>query len=190
MTTKKPDHISHSPSVRGRVWLTFHLWTVAAVALLFAGNVATALRPFENPNNRATRSSQAPLIVISSSSPSGSSIQRQPASETESFDYLVDIQLGCDASKELVIPTNIRQIRLRLADCRADSKTSETYYIRNETNGFEATVFKIPDTRRPASPDLVSTDYISLESGENNLRISRSQGEMPSREQTIQVRRR
>jgi hypothetical protein len=178
--------------VRGRIWLTFHSWTIGAILLLFAGNVATALRPFENPSSISDRASRPPLITISSSS-SGSREERrlpassQPASETS--DYLIEVQLDCSASKSLTVGSDVRQVRLKIADCRADTKELETFYIRNETNGFEATIFKIPDARKPASMDLISTDYISLETGENKIRISRSQGESPSREQILDVRR-
>lgn len=178
--------------VRGRIWRSFHAWTFGAILLLFVGNVATALRPFENVNSPSGRSSRAPLITIASSSNSTSGEQRLPASNqlhSESMDYLVDIQLDCDANKLLTVANDVRQVRLRIADCRADTKELETFYIRNETNGFEATIFKIPDARKPASMDLISTDYISLETGENKIRISRSQGQSPSREQILDVRR-
>lgn len=177
--------------VRGRIWRSFHTWTFGAILLLFAGNVATALRPFEDANSVQSRTSRAPLITISSASSSDNE-QRLPASSqlrAESADFLVDVQLDCAASKSLTVASDVRQVRLRIADCRADNKEFETFYIRNETNGFEATIFKIPDARKPASMDLISTDYISLETGENKIRISRSQGELPSREQILDVRR-
>lgn len=178
--------------VRGRIWRSFHAWTFVTILLLFVGNVATALRPFENANSPSNRSSRAPLITISSSSSSSTGEQRLPASnqlQSESMDYLVDVQLDCDANKSLTVANDVRQVRLRIADCRADTKELETFYIRNETNGFEATIFKIPDARKPAAMDLISTDYISLETGENKIRISRSQGQSPSREQILDVRR-
>jgi hypothetical protein len=179
--------------VRGRIWLSFHAWTVAAMLLLFVGNVATALRPFKNSSDHSESASRAPLITISSSSNGTTEDQRQPASshiQSESLDYLVDVQLDCAANKTLTVAKDVRQVRLRIADCRADSRALETFYIRNETNGFEATIFKIPDARKPAAMDQISTDYISLETGENKIRISRSQGDSPSREQTLEVRRR
>jgi hypothetical protein len=162
------------------------------MVLLGVGNVATALRPFKNLNTHSESASRAPLITISSSSNGISADQRQPASShihSESLDYLVDVQLDCAANKTLTVAKDVRQLRLRIADCREDQGRLETFYIRNETNGFEATIFKIPDARNPASMDLISTDYISLESGENKIRISRSQGDAPSREQTLEVRR-
>lgn len=178
--------------VRGRIWLSFHAWTVAAMLLLFVGNVATALRPFSNSSGHSESASRAPLITISSSSTGTIQDQRQPASShihSESLDYHVDVQLDCAAMKTLTVAKDVRQLRLRIADCRAGNLASETFYIRNETNGFEATIFKIPDSRKPASMDQISTDYISLENGENKIRISRSQGDSPSREQTLDVRR-
>ncbi|MBN8538795.1 MAG: hypothetical protein J0L82_00295 [Deltaproteobacteria bacterium] len=177
--------------VRGRIWMSFHAWTLAVMLLIGIGNVATALRPFKS-SNPVESASRAPLITISSSSAGSTEEQRQPASSlihSESLDYLVDVQLDCTASKTLIVAKDVRQLRLRIADCRSDNHALETFYIRNETNGFEATIFKIPDARKPASMDLISTDYISLETGENKIRISRSQGDSPSREQTLDVHR-
>lgn len=189
-------------SVRNRVWFSFHAWTVGAIALIFVGNVATALRPFDSIDQLTDSGGRSPLITISSASGSSSSDLRLPASdetEAQSANYLVEILLDCGTEKEVTVGTDVRQLRLKLADCRSDLSSIETFYVRNETNGFEATVFKVPETRKPAANATatagadssgISTDYISLESGENKVRISRSQGDLPSREQTLRVRRR
>lgn len=178
--------------VRGRIWRSFHSWTFVAITILLAGNVATALRPFESPRGTYNRVSRPPLITISSAANTSKEDLRMPAGnkiQSENSDYLVDVQLDCANSKSLLVAPNVRQLRLRIADCRADKLEHESFYIRNETNGFEATIFKMPDARKPSSADLISTDYISLETGENQIRISRSQGQSPSREQILDVRR-
>lgn len=163
------------------------------MVLIFVGNVATALRPFESLNG-TDESSRSPLITISGATGiKNGSERREPASDqsySESLDYLVEVQLDCLATNELTIAGGVRQLRLRIADCRSDKSETETFYVRNETNGFEATIFKTPDARKPAAISMISTDYISLENGENKIRVSRSQGNAPSREQILEVRRR
>ena len=114
-------------------------------------------------------------------------------------DHMAEIRVDCQQRIEIPLGSKVQSLRLQLSDClhasqAAGLKTSKektpasiavpSYYVRNETNGFEGTVFRIPATQ-----DRISTDFITLESGKNVIRISRSLENQPSVEQWLTITR-
>ncbi len=99
--------------------------------------------------------------------PKGGFVERQVASvlpsvlfddEQEGAQASMTLDLDCsDNSVRPPIAVQTRQLRLRTENCEVDG-------IRNEKNGFAATVFELGDKR-------YTSDYISLADGENEIKI-------------------
>lgn len=201
--TNRPTRTATNPSIRSRVWRGFHAWTLATIGILTAANVYSALRPFEsfyqNPD-----SNQA-LIRIAGKS---SSQTREPAASTGAMvsargdDHMAEVRIDCQQRLEINLSAKVQSLRLQLNDCtlarNADKApaaiTAPAYYVRNETNGFEGTVFRIPASsdrlkKDRLAKDQISTDFISLENGKNIIRISRSLDDQPSVEQWLTINR-
>lgn len=75
----------------------------------------------------------------------------------------VDLDLACDTSK-LVYDNSVAQIRLTGAPCSDAKAVFVSSEIRNEANGFSATVFH-------PTGSTFTTDYISLSPGLNHIRV-------------------
>lgn len=107
----------------------------------------------------------------------GKDAGRHPASATLTIQELyeggalsaaADLVLPCpkEGSNETAKSTfveDVRQVRLSGMNCLKRDEIASTE-VRNETNGFSATVFQ------PA-PNSFTTDYITLAKGSNRIRI-------------------
>lgn len=93
---------------------------------------------------------------IPASFPTGHSTRAQ---NREALDYRID----CQIENEVHVKKEVKQIRLQGTVCKPNDEILSSE-IRNETNGFSATVFK-------TSPHAYSTDYISLQNGKNRIRV-------------------
>jgi cytoskeletal protein RodZ len=99
---------------------------------------------------------------------------RQPASiseveesiKTNEKNQAIDVPVPCHGENTIDLPATVSQVRLIGTLClaikgSADIQTSE---IRNELNGFSATTF-YPKAR------AYTTDYITIASGDNHIKI-------------------
>lgn len=84
---------------------------------------------------------------------------RAPASEASTVKKQNVIEVFCGRSGQL-IETSQSQVRLKLKGCKTGKREIA---VSNLTNGFTASVFQ--------EKSAITTDYIDLVSGENNLRI-------------------
>ncbi len=205
--------------MRKKIWLQFHLWTVALLAVLTVGNIVSALRPFTSQSHRARVHEDTPGSFRLSDTTATST--RSPASSSESqadtAQALKFALLPCEPALRLVVSDRVKNLRLQFDSCAG---TDAVVSIRNATNGFEGTIFgeagtsammnqdsneiagnfieagrPAPKTqgRRVASiaqartthSTTVSTDYISLAPGANEIQIQRS-----SRSQILKIERR
>ncbi len=196
--------------MRKRLWLQFHLWTIGLVALLTVVNVATVLRPYSKSQAGV---SPAIFIGQNGLQISGRAPASSTDAETIAADSrlaLKTARVGCEPATRLRIVSAVRQLRLQFEACTANDTIVG---IQNKTNGFEATVFnasasaKEPEamagtfstpeaTAKAAKKDRtiaaetvvaqdgISTDYISLSPGENEITIRRS-----GREQILKIER-
>lgn len=199
----RPSQTTPRPSIRSRVWRSFHAWTLAAIGVLTAANVLSALRPFQSSHD--LQGAVQPLIRIAGQDKAQSASQtREPAASAGALiagsgdDHMVEVRIDCQQRLEIQLTSKVQSLRLQLSDCTQNSSPQAkgvkakapasvampSYYVRNETNGFEGTVFRIP-----AAQDRISTDFITLENGKNLIRISRSLENQPSVEQWLTVTR-
>lgn len=93
---------------------------------------------------------------------------RAPASLTPTLGdimpvHTVDFLLDCKNANHSQLKKDVAQMRLKGSICAARDEIVSSE-IRNETNGFSATVF-MNDSRS------FTTDYISLKRGENRIRV-------------------
>lgn len=194
----KNSHLSgvKRTSIRSRVWRLFHSWTLAAIFFLTAANVVSALRPFESAFDQAH--GVAPFIQLGGPNKKSGQPEREPAATGNSSaahsanDQMTELRLDCQQRVEVRLPEQIQSLRLQLSDCLTGTKAPgekapasvplPSYYVRNETNGFEGTIFRLPTSR-----DRISTDFITLEKGPNTIRISRSVEDQPSVEQWLTI---
>lgn len=102
---------------------------------------------------------------------------RVPASTVASGQSVVQ-EIHCRKPPHKLALTG-SHLRLRLVACPGMHKSEVS--IRNETNGFTASVFK--------SPKDVTTDYIDLVDGANNLKIEIREDKSALREIEIEVTR-
>lgn len=188
--------------MRKRLWLQFHFWTIGVVLLLLVANVASVFRPFATEKNAVSASAREPASVAQKTSVLG----------LDSRLALKTTEVGCEPKLRLRVVESVRQIRLQFSSCAQGDKIVG---IRNATNDFEATIFggasseveeetamagtfksagesALPKPRKPAAErnpqpesENISTDYISLSAGENEIKIRRS-----GREQILKVERR
>lgn len=197
-TNRPLQHTSQS-SIRSRLWRSFHVWTLATIGILTAANVYSALRPFESSYQRGD--SAQPLIRIAGQN---SDQLRQPAAAgvvplaTDGDDHMAEVRIDCQQRLDIELAANVKSLRLQLSDCTLPPSNDKApasietpaYYVRNETNGFEGTVFRIPAAAKDRlAKDRISTDFITLENGKNLIRISRSLENQPSVEQWLSINR-
>lgn len=144
-------------------WLHFHVWTLVLVAGLTIANVVYAVRPFETASPKQQRPG---LIRLATNDAGSKPADRKPATQSDAAQEalaqlnLTEANIGCQSTMSLRLPAAVQQVRLHVQACK-DLPTIIS--IRNETNGFEATLF----------PDR-STDYISLaKTGNSSIIINR-----------------
>lgn len=156
-TRRHPPGVIRS-SIRSRVWLRFHFWTLATIALLTAANIFSALRPFESSFDQSLGG--GPSIHLGSPNKKMGPPEREPAATTNSSsshfsnDQMTELRLECQQRVEIRLPEHVQSLRLQLSDClTVTNKNGEkapasfptpNYYVRNETNGFEGTIFRLP----------------------------------------------
>lgn len=89
--------------------------------------------------------------------------------------FISTVDLGCDAREEL--KTTSEHIRLKSFNCKNLDSKPEGTTVKNESNGFKATVF-YQDNKG------FTTDYLALVKGENRILIEskKSDGSIHSRE--------
>jgi hypothetical protein len=202
--------------LRKRLWLQFHLWTIAVIALLSVANIASALRPYAFTQNLDITKG----LLIGQSNVARS--MRSPASETDKNNSanrlaLKTARVGCETASRLRLLHAVRQLRLQFDACTGGISILG---IRNKTNGFEATLFGAANSNEPEimagtftapetatkpsaviagaknkrkiateniapQQEAISTDYISLAEGENEITIRRI-----GREQILKIERR
>jgi hypothetical protein len=94
----------------------------------------------------------------------------------------IDVQLNCTESRH-EFDRSIAQVRLSGAPCATGKIHIVSSEIRNDANGFSATVFHPTDTS-------YTTDYITLSPGENRIRVFHqfNQGGHEERDYIIQRR--
>ncbi len=189
--------------MRKRLWLQFHLWTIGLVVILSVANAAALLRPFAAHRKEDPQSLRRPASVQEGV---------RPVVGLDSRLALKTAQVSCEPKQRLKIVPAVRQIRLQFSIC--PGKGDAVLAIKNATNDFEATLFGVPsmvsksaDTpkgtftpvdallenkpRKPATESVsiasanVSTDYIALTPGDNEIKIRRS-----GREQILKIERR
>lgn len=85
-----------------------------------------------------------------------------PVEDTNSRFQAVELTLPCDGKTAL--DSNVAQVRLTGAPCENPKAEFASSSIKNEANGFSATVFH-PTAR------TFTTDYISLSPGLNAIKI-------------------
>lgn len=133
---------------------------------------------------------QPPAHLQASIPPHALSSLRQPASLTEvegsiqanAKNQAIDVSVPCEGESTIDLPSTVSQVRLMGSACHAKNAgefvSSE---IRNEANGFSATVF-YPKAK------TYSTDYMTLSSGTNRIKIVHqlSKGGREAREFVVQ----
>ncbi|CAN5536905.1 hypothetical protein BH10BDE1_BH10BDE1_18430 [soil metagenome] len=129
--------------MRNRLWISFHLGTVAVLALLTTLNVLGFLRPFASAKEAPAGALQSlGLASVRRSNGSFGSSHRSPASvdtvalEQASKNPLKTVQVGCEPNLRLRVFETVRQVRLQFDSCK-----EEVGGVLNSTNGFEATLF-------------------------------------------------
>ena len=139
------------------------LWTLVAVILTGAGVFASLIQPPQSIVAMRTKQQSETKIDVAG--------DRQPASVQPQFSALdiddkgtqaVDFNMPCEGSGRF--SRNVAQVRLTGTSCDKSKSPIETSEIRNVTNGFSATVFYPKAT-------AFTTDYITLASGKNLIRI-------------------
>lgn len=144
-------------------------WCAIASAL-FAYNLWSLTRGPTFDNSSDPQTTQQIRLAQSESgvSPSNSGFghgDRAPAAlggATLLNDVMTETELPCSISPEtaprLSLGPQVRQLRFLFGECAGDVKS-----IRNQSNGFEATIF-----------EGAGSDYISLTSEQNVLRVETS----------------
>jgi hypothetical protein len=158
-------------------------WTLAAVLIGGAGVFASVVSPPKSvallqAKNRVKTKIEVDESAVDTADTTGA---RSPASAAPQFSALaiddkgtqaIDFTLPCDGNGRF--SPNVVQVRLTGKLCekagfKGDLTANgeiETSEIRNITNGFSATVF-YPGSKANA----FTTDYITLASGDNHIRI-------------------
>lgn len=151
------------------------IWTIVLVLALGAIVGGLMLKPplAENELTHSPAFSRLQKLRLAKANGQSSSLPspgpRIPASSTppaffgEPAQQVLDFQIDCRDANHLRLKKETAQIRLRGIAC-ASSDEIVSSEIRNEANGFSATVF-MADAR------TFTTDYISLKRGENRIRV-------------------
>lgn len=161
------------------------VWTLIAVVLVGIGVFASVLQP-PSTISRARATKQETVVAVEHTD---SAEGRAPASAAPQFSALsiddkgsqaIDFSVPCETSNGR-FSNNVVQVRLTGSLCGKIKGAIESSEIRNVTNGFSATVF--PGEKA----DSFTTDYITLATGENHIRIQHflKSGEKVERDFTI-----
>lgn len=136
--------------MRRKIWLQFHMGTIALLAILTIANIVTALRPFSSSSTRSSRT----MIQLSSAPETATRADRTPASSASTHDTpstgalssksaLKIVQLSCDSNLRIRVFENVHSLRLQFDACPTSSEhpIRDVVSVMNSTNGFEGTIF-------------------------------------------------
>ena len=155
-------------------------WTAFAVFIAGGGVVASVFTPPSTIGHIKAHATQSNISLVEveadpSAIPASPNAERAPASAGPLFSALtiddkgtqaVDFSLPCQGNGRFA--KSVVQVRLTGTTCDSKGKPTQNEIasseIRNTTNGFSATVFY------PKSGSF-TTDYMTLASGENHIRI-------------------
>ena len=147
------------------------LYTVSAVLALGAGVVATALTPPASVvRQKALEAASRPLVQATDRSPASVGPQFSALAIDDKGTQALDFRLPCEGS-ESHFASNVAQVRISGDLCTSSKATSKTKKqelasseITNASNGFAATLFY-------PKQNAFTTDYLTLKSGKNEIRI-------------------
>ncbi len=200
--------------MRKRLWLQFHLWTFGLVALLTVINVATVLRPYSNAQSAVSPALFIGNnnLGISGRSPASNADSESIAADSRLA--LKTARIGCEPATRLRIVSAVRQLRLQFEPCLGkdtingvQNKTNgfEATVFNSAANAAApeamAGTFTTPEAAAKAAAkatkndrmiaaesvvtkERISTDYISLSPGENEITIRRN-----GRDQILKIER-
>lgn len=137
------------------------LWTLGLVVLVGGGVGYSVLQPPSSLARKAkkTQPTRVPASIPSLAAEVPNHILVDPGA------HVSDFNVECDEAAESTFAETIQQVRLRGKTCSPSKKAKLTStQIRNQTNGFIATVFTSDESK-------FTTDYINLKPGENHITI-------------------
>jgi hypothetical protein len=153
-------------------------WTTALVVLMSVVSFFVLVQPPAHLPSVAQAKSAARL--------------RQPASiadvqetvKTNEKNQAIDVPVPCEGDASIQLPATVSQVRLMGTLCLPGQAPIEilSSEIRNELNGFSATTF-YPKARS------FTTDYITIASGENHIKIVHQLGKKGREAREFVVRR-
>lgn len=149
------------------------IWTMGLVVVLGALIAVLMMQPptgalESRPQPVASIDLRRERVPASSSPSSSTPTHKTSAPKPRGLAQAVEVRLPClrgkpSAPQKTIFEANVKQVRLSGEACATGRAIASTE-IRNETNGFSATVFAPTDR-------TFTSDYISLTSGTNRLRI-------------------
>ena len=139
------------------------IWTLIAVLITGVGVFASVLQPPSTIDRKRVVAHETKVELSAERSPSSVTPTYSALAIDDKGSQAIDFTLPCEGGGRF--SKNVIQVRLSGRLCTKKKEMIETSEIRNVTNGFSATVF--PGTQR----DSFTTDYITLSSGENHIRI-------------------
>lgn len=133
---------------------------VMVVSIL--GLFSTAMLLNDPPS--ASEMDLTPLIFEINSAKLSQVAQRNVASQnpTAEQDYASILEVKCDSDQQS-LETSVLRMRIKGANCLGDA--TKNTWIKNNSNGFVATVFHKPDFS-------FTTDYINLTEGKNEITVA------------------
>ncbi len=200
--------------MRKRLWLQFHLWTIGLVALLTVINVATVLRPYSKAQTAVSPALFIGNNTLRISGRSPASNSDAEAIAADSRLALKTARIGCEPATRLRIVSAVRQLRLQFEPCSVKDTVSgvqnktngfDATVFNSAVSAAEpeamAGIFTTPEASAKAAAkaakkdrtiaaeavvakEKISTDYISLSPGENEITIRRA-----GREQILKIER-
>lgn len=102
-----------------------------------------------------------------------------PSAKTVERIEMGEIKVACwDMDEESEQETSLRWVRLTGKPCGAETSVTDAVSVRNLTNGYAATVFSL-------QARALTTDFIPLRQGKNNILIRFEQGAGVATEQQL-----
>lgn len=149
------------------------VWTFIAVVVMGIGVSFSLLTPPKSVTiaRNKSRTEKVALVESSDRSPASAQPQFSALAIDDNGQQALDFTLSCDMQFSR-FAANVAQVRLTGESClpqakqlrKPASRQFASSDIRNEANGFSATVFYPREAR-------FTTDYITLSHGENRISI-------------------